>query len=83
MTKSGKTGKPKATPVKRTVGAKKVAPRGKAKTDTNTNTIPEEMIRARAYEIYLRRMQYCRPGDAQTDWQQAENELRADRRKKK
>ena len=35
--------------------------------------IPEERIRARAYEIYLARKDS--PGDAVSDWFQAEHEL--------
>ncbi len=37
----------------------------------------EEQIRARAYQIYLRRN--GGPGDAHSDWTQAEAELRAER----
>ncbi len=33
------------------------------------------LVRQRAYEIYLRRMQEGTPGDEWTDWLQAEMEL--------
>ena len=35
-----------------------------------------EDIRARAYEIYLRRVQDGEAGDAQADWRRAERELK-------
>ena len=38
------------------------------------NTITEEQIRRRAYEIYCARG--CRAGDPDHDWYQAEAELR-------
>jgi hypothetical protein len=37
-------------------------------------TPTEEQIRARAYQVYLRRR--GGPGDASSDWKQAERELR-------
>lgn len=39
--------------------------------------IGDDQIRARAYDIYQRRMRRGEPGDALTDWLQAERELRA------
>jgi hypothetical protein len=36
----------------------------------------DEDIRARAYEIYLRRVQDGEAGDAQADWLRAERELK-------
>jgi hypothetical protein len=38
--------------------------------------IGDDQIRARAYDIYQRRMRSGEPGDALTDWLQAERELR-------
>ena len=54
-----------------------VSPRAKSKTaspPTMRGTPSEQQIRARAYEIYLRRN--GGPGDAHADWAQAERELR-------
>ncbi len=50
-------------------GAMATKPRSKA-------TPTQEQIRARAYEIYLRRK--GGPGDAMSDWKQAERELTAE-----
>ena len=38
--------------------------------------ITERSIRKRAEEIYLKRMEEGIPGDADSDWRQAEQELR-------
>jgi hypothetical protein len=44
-------------------------------TKARSTTVPtEQQIRARAYEIYLRRK--GGPGDAHADWLQAEQELK-------
>jgi len=42
-------------------------------TDSEKSRVLEEKIRARAYEIYLARK--GEPGDAPSDWFQAEREL--------
>jgi len=39
--------------------------------------VTEKSIRKRAEEIYLKRMEEGIPGDAESDWQQAEKELRS------
>lgn len=44
---------------------------------SRTKVMPtEDQVRARAYEIYLRRG--CGPGDPGADWAQAERELTAE-----
>lgn len=49
----------------------------KVVTQTRTSAAPtDEQIRARAFQIYQRRG--GGPGDAQSDWIQAERELRAE-----
>jgi len=39
--------------------------------------VTEQSIRKRAEEIYLKRMEEGTPGDADSDWNQAEEELRS------
>ena len=39
--------------------------------------VTEKSIRKRAEEIYLKRMEEGTPGDADSDWRQAEQELRS------
>ncbi len=51
-----------------TYGAMSTATKSRPKTPS------EEQIRARAYQIYVRRK--GGPGDAASDWKQAERELR-------
>jgi len=43
--------------------------------------ITNEMIAARAYEIFQRRQETGAEGNAITDWQQAEEELRHERQR--
>jgi hypothetical protein len=50
------------------------------KAERTRSSASEEEIRARAYEIYLRRGE--EPGDEVGDWLQAERELRANCSKK-
>ncbi|MBN2448004.1 MAG: DUF2934 domain-containing protein [Phycisphaerae bacterium] len=66
------TTKKTTTPATATVGQTiKAVSRARAEV---ANTITEEQIRRRAYEIYCARG--CRPGDPDHDWHQAEAELR-------
>lgn len=78
--------KPTARTTKKTVGTKKKTTTKSPSTSRSTTTrkhavikqrtkvIPtEEQIRARAFEIYLTRN--GGPGDAHSDWMQAEQEL--------
>ncbi|MEW6251454.1 MAG: DUF2934 domain-containing protein [Planctomycetota bacterium] len=53
-------------------------PRVRRAASRPASTPTEEQIRARAYEIYLRRNGGC--GDAHSDWLQAEAELRSELR---
>ncbi len=67
------------------------APRRKAGTTTTSRSKPRaktaapggepsldpEHIRAKAYEIYARRTAQGTPGDAESDWLEAQEELRA------
>ena len=39
--------------------------------------VTERAIRTRAEEIYMKRMEEGIPGDADSDWRQAEEELRS------
>ena len=57
-----------------TVRSTFTSPRTKVKPATQIQNLSEEQIRSRAYEIYLRRD--GGPGDASSDWSQAERELR-------
>lgn len=63
--RSTKSGAPGGTVVERSMARTAVAPR---------RPILEDEIRARAYEIFLRRGNT--PGDSVADWLQAERELR-------
>ena len=45
------------------------------KTTANQKKISLEVIRNRAHEIYLKRIKKGTPGDADSDWLQAEKEL--------
>jgi Protein of unknown function (DUF2934) len=45
---------------------------------TMTVLSPEEKIRQRAYELYQKRLQEGREGDAESDWFQAGAELGAE-----
>ncbi|MGB2985347.1 MAG: DUF2934 domain-containing protein [Phycisphaerae bacterium] len=59
-----------------TTKATKTTTRNVAKRDSTPSLkseVPEERIRTRAYEIHLARA--GSPGDAQSDWLQAEREL--------
>jgi hypothetical protein len=58
---------------KKAPASKKAATVKKAPT---RKRITEASIRKRAQEIYLKRMEEGLPGDADSDWRQAEKELR-------
>lgn len=64
----------KKAPASKTVPAGKQAQLGKKVAPKKR--ITEKTIRKRAEEIYLRRMKEGIPGDADSDWRQAEEELR-------
>jgi hypothetical protein len=67
----------KRTPTTRGEETIKFATTPKVATATRTAAAPsEEQIRARAFQIYQRRNGGA--GDAQSDWIQAERELRAE-----
>lgn len=68
-----KTSSSKAATASKSTTASKKAPAKKA---PSRKKIDEELIRERAREIYLRRMEQGTPGDADSDWLQAEQELR-------
>jgi hypothetical protein len=53
--------------------AQKMAPKSKAA--PARRKISERSIRERAEEIYRRRMEEGTPGDSDSDWHQAEQEL--------
>lgn len=48
---------------------------GKTNSVKNKKKISLDIIRKRAHEIYLNRIKKGTPGDADSDWQQAQNEL--------
>jgi hypothetical protein len=60
-----------------TTTASRSEPRGKSAAPGGTPTLDPEHIRARAYEIYARRTSEGTPGDAESDWLEAQEELRA------
>jgi hypothetical protein len=69
-----KTGTAKKATTKSSSTSRSTTTRKSAVTKQRTKIIPtEEQIRARAFEIYLTRN--GGPGDAHTDWMQAEREL--------
>jgi hypothetical protein len=58
--------------------AKKSAPVLKAapaQSPTDKKNDQEDLIRTRAHQIYLARIAFGTPGDAESDWRQAEQEL--------
>jgi len=46
-----------------------------SKTTLGKKKIPPDLIHDRAHQIYFKRMMDGSPGDAESDWLQAENEL--------
>jgi len=64
---------PKATASPKTSTNKKVSTTKKAPA---SKRVTESSIRKRAEEIYMKRIAEGIPGDADSDWQQAEQELR-------
>jgi hypothetical protein len=74
-----KTTAKKPTPARTTSTARKPTAR-KTVTKSAAKSVPtQEQIRERAFEIYLRRN--GGPGDAHSDWVQAERELAEEARK--
>ena len=49
---------------------------GQARDQSKPSTASVEQVKRRAYEIYLQRVSAGKPGDAASDWAQAERELR-------
>ena len=62
----------KAPAPKKALAAKKVTT---TKKPPARKRVTERSIRKRAEEIYLKRMEEGTPGDADSDWSQAEQEL--------
>ena len=52
---------------------KKTVKGSKKSSDVKKNRL--ELIRNRAYELFLKRIKHGNPGDAESDWFQAEKEL--------